>query len=380
VKFGDSFKKMRKLGLAQEKVVKFIKHCRTAKMGELFKDCSDCNHKEVYHRSCRNRHCPQCQTFAKEKWINARKCDLLNVRYFHLVFTLPSELSTIARFNRVKMFNILFKAVNETLKELGKDNKWLGAEIGAMMILHTWSQRLLFHPHIHVLIPNGGLKKNGFWKYGKKKFFIPVRVLGSLFRGKYMYYFLQALEERKLTLPNEYSLLNIDEEYKKSFRIKMYKKKWYVYAKRTFNGPEAVIEYLGRYTHRVCISDYRIESVTDKEVTFKYRDNKDYGKEKTEVLSGEDFIRRFLWHTLPPGFMKIRYIGILSNRNKSTKLKFCQIITNSLEKIKQYKEVTNEMILEKVSNGKAGVCSSCGGTNIKIYSTYSDIMKPLTLE
>jgi hypothetical protein len=380
LQFGDNFKKNRILGSVQKTAIQFISQCRTSSMGELFKQCHDCGHQEVSYCSCRNRHCPQCQTYAKEKWIHARKCDLLNVRYFHIVFTLPAEISAIARYNRSKMFQILFQSVSETLKTLGHDPKWLGAQIGAMLILHTWTQRLLFHPHIHALVPNGGLQSNRKWKYGKKKFFIPVRVLGELFRGKYMHYFLKAIENNELRLPDQYSLLYLDEHYKKEFTKSMYNKKWYVYAKRAFNGPESVIEYLGRYTHRICISDYRIENVTEKEVTFTYHDNKDNGKLKRETLLGEEFIRRFLWHTLPSGFVKIRYIGLLSNRNKKDKLAMCQRLTKSLYMIEQFKKITVEMILARVSHGKAGTCSICGSDKIQIYTTNNRLLNRLQIE
>jgi hypothetical protein len=366
-KFGGKYAEQRIIGFVQQKVIKAISNCRTAIMGTLLKLCGHCGYEEISYCSCRNRNCAKCQTYAKEKWIVKRKGELLNVRYFHVVFTMPSEFRKIALFNKEKMFNILFKSVSETLKTLGMDEKWLGAEIGAMLILHTWTQTMLFHPHIHVLIPGGGIDANGFWKYGSKKFFIPVRVLGKVFRGKFMHYFLQEIQAGNLILPGELSNLQIESELK-SFRISMYKKKWYVYCKRTFNGPEAVIEYLGRYSHRICISDNRIISVSDLsddgsadgKVTISYRDNKDMGAKKQMSLSGVEFIRRYMWHVLPKGFMKIRYIGILSNRNRATKLEMCQKATNSFEKALEYKKMTNKMILQKVSNGKAFTCPACG--------------------
>lgn len=372
-RFGEKFKKNRILGDVQKKVLNSISKCRTSAMGTLLKFCPDCWYQEIIYKSCRNRHCPTCQTYAKEKWINKRKADIINVRYFHVVFTLPSEFRTLALNNKEKMFNILFKSVSETLKTLGFDEKWLGAEIGVMLILHTWTQTMLFHPHIHCLIPGGGIKANGGWKYGSKKFFIPVKVLGKVFRGKFMEYFLEEVKKDKLYLPGELSLLKFEDK-SKDFRINLYKKKWYVYCKRTFNGPEAVIEYLGRYSHRVCISDNRIDNIEEftkdgsncGSVTFSYRDNKEKGIPKKLTISGVEFIRRFMWHTLPSGFMKIRYVGILSNRNKSTKLLMCQRVTGSLKKAMEYKEITDKMILEKVSGGKATKCPCCGGDNFTI--------------
>lgn len=372
-KYSGKFKEHRIIGLVQQKVITAISNCRTSIMGTMLKLCSDCGYGEASYCSCRNRHCPKCQTYAKEKWVVKKKADLLNVRYFHAVFTIPSELATIALFNKEKMYNILFKSVSETLKLLSLDKQWLGAEIGAMLILHTWTQTMLFHPHLHVLIPGGGINENGYWIYGSKKFFIPVKVLAKVFRGKFMHYFLKEIEARTLHLPGALSCLQVDEDLK-SFRIKLYKKNWYVYCKKTFNGPEAVIEYLGRYSHGICISDSRIVSVSDDSegasnegrVTFTYRDNKDKGVKKQMTISCIEFIRRYLWHVLPKGFMKIRYIGILSNRNKTTKLRKCQEATGSLQKALEYRNTTAEMILQKVCKGKAYTCPACGSENFKL--------------
>lgn len=366
-RFGKSFSKDKILSDLSRKVMKAITSCRTELMGTLKKKCEECGYEEFSYRSCRNRHCPKCQTYAKEKWIIKRKSELLNVRYYHVVFTLPSELRSIALFNKERIFHILFKSVSETLKTLGLDNRWLGAEIGAMLILHTWTQTMLFHPHIHCVIPGGGITPSGAWKYGSQKFFIPVKVLAKVFRGKFMHFFLEELKAGNLLLPGKLTSL-CEECNLKDFRINLYKKNWYVYCKRTFNGPEAVIEYLGRYSHRVCISDCRIVRIEDTsngnpsegQVTFSYRDSTNRTIKKEMTVSASEFLRRYLWHTLPSGFMKIRYIGILSNRNKSTKLDFCQRVTGSIHRAEYLRKITNDMILNKVSAGKAFICPACG--------------------
>jgi hypothetical protein len=343
------------------KAIISILNCRTIKMGRRLSRCVDCGYEAYSYCSCRNRNCPLCQTFLKEKWISLRSTELLNTKYFHTVFTIPHKLNEIVRFNQSQMYNILFEAVSETLIQLGYQKKHVGGQIGAILVLHTWCQKLSLHPHLHCIIPGGGLI-NGKWVKCKKDIFIHVSVLSEVFRGKY----LEKLEELyisgKLEFPNEIKGLYTLKRFKyllKSLRSES----WYVYNKKVFSNPRAVIEYLGRYTHKVAITNNRIVKFEDGNVTFKYRDNKDNGNEKEMTITAQEFVRRFLQHILPNGFQKIRYIGIHSNRNKNTKLKLCQILTQVIQNNENFMEITTEMILKKITKGKYNICPACNGQN-----------------
>lgn len=329
-----------KLSLIQSKAVKAITSCRTAKLGGHIDTCPNCGEVSQSYNSCRNRHCPKCQTLSKEKWIDARKADLLNVGYFHVVFTVPSELNSIIYSNQKDCYNLMFRCVSETLKELASDKKYLGAEIALTAVLHTWGQNLSFHPHIHCIVPAGGLSKDGFWINSKKKFFLPVKVISRKFRGK----FLALLKEKFKDL--DLSLLNI-----------CYEKEWVVYCKPPFKTAACVVEYLGRYTHRIAISNNRILKLENGNVTFKWRDYKDCNKWKEMTLTATEFIRRFLMHVLPHGFMKIRHFGFLSSRGKQLKLPKCKAMTNTFT---QNKRLSTEEILTKILGRKPTVCKSCG--------------------
>lgn len=311
-----------------------IESCRTSKLGGHLDTCDECGHIRISYNSCRNRHCPKCQTLAKEKWLDDRKDDLLPVGYFHVVFTIPEELNFITLINQKEMYSILFKAVSETLLELSRDIKYLGAEIGFTSILHTWGQNLMNHPHLHCVVPGGGLSLDGKrWINCRKDFFIPVKVLSKKFRGKFLYYFKKAYYNNKLNLLGDVKYLN--EKYAfQCFLDKLHNKKWVVYCKPPFNSPEHVLEYLGRYTHRVAISNNRIVKFEDGLVTFKWRDYKDNNKQKLMTVTAEEFIRRFLMHILPSKFVKIRHYGILSNRNRNSKLKLCKGLTGMVFKKK----------------------------------------------
>ena len=307
---------------------------------------------KISYNSCRNRHCPKCQSIARAKWVEEREAEILNVKYFHVVMTIPSELYMIAYQNQSKVYKILFKATAETLEELARDEKYLGAEIGFMEVLHTWGQTLVYNPHIHCIVPAGGIDKMEKWRNSKKKFFIPVKVLSRKFRGKFLYYLKK--EELKFYGKNEYlnNKQNFDE-----LMSKMYDKEWISYCKRPFENAKSVIKYLVRYTHRVAISNERILSEENGEVTFKYRDYKDNNKMKEMTVKAEKFIRRFLMHILPPGFMKIRHYGLLGNRNKKKKLDVCKKITNTTSPVKP-KPTTLE-ILKKTLDVDFNICPVC---------------------
>lgn len=329
-----------KLSMVQHKAVRAISDCRTSKLGGHIDTCPSCGVTGQSYNSCRNRNCPKCQTLSKEKWIDARKQDLLNVGYFHVVFTVPSELNSVIYGSQKKCYNLFFRCVSETLKELSADKKYLGADIGVTTVLHTWGQNLSFHPHIHCIVPAGGLNIQGFWVNSKKKFFLPVKVVSRKFRGK----FLALLKELKLDIRSE--VLET-----------CYNKEWVIYCKPPFKTATCVVEYLGRYTHRIAISNNRILKLENGNVTFKWRDYKDCNRWKEMTFTATEFIRRFLMHVLPQGFMKIRHFGFLSSRGKQLKLHKCKAMTNTQL---QSKRLSTEEILIKILGRKPSVCKSCG--------------------
>ena len=352
LKYGKEYKEKHTMIPHIAKAFTAIENCRTSKLGYHKDICDECGYEKISYNSCRNRHCPKCQSIAREKWIYNREFDLLNVKYFHVVMTIPSELYLIAYQNQAKVYNILFKAVAETLEELAKDKKYLGAQIGFMEVLHTWGQTMVFHPHIHTIVPAGGLDKIGNWKESKKKFFIPVKVLSRKFRGKFLYY----LKQEKLEFYGSNEYLEVKENFDELI-ARMYQKEWITYCKPPFKNAASVIRYLGRYTHRVAISNNRIIKEENGEITFKYRDYKDNKKEKLMTLKAEEFIRRFLMHILPPHFMKIRHYGLLGNRNKNKKLAMCKKLTNTANLIKL--EISTLEILKKTLGVDFNLCPIC---------------------
>ena len=339
--YGAAYCQSHKLSLAQYRAMNAIQSCRTSQLGGHMDRCPSCGYEKPSYNSCRNRHCPKCQTFSKERWIDAQKANLLDVGYFHVVFTVPQELNPLIYSNQRDCYNLLFRCVAETLQELAGDKKYLGAAIGHTAVLHTWGQNLCFHPHIHCIVPSGGLTALGKWQSSRKKFFLPVRVLSRKFRGK----FLALL---KLKLPDvDQNLLNL-----------CYQKEWVIYCKPPFKDAACVVEYLGRYTHRVAISNNRVLKLENGSVTFKWRDYRDSSRWKEMKLSADEFIRRFLMHILPPGFTKIRHYGFLSSRGKQKKLKICKIQTGTslLTKVK----LSAEQLIQKLIGRKLSVCPRCG--------------------
>lgn len=332
-----------------QKAVRDIRNCRTAALGGHQDTCDACGHVRISYNSCRNRHCPKCQALAKERWLLDREAELLPVGYFHVVFTLPQELHALCIRNREKLFNLLFKASAETLKQLAQNSKYLGAETGFISILHTWGQNLMFHPHVHIILPGGGLTECGEWRNSRKKFFIPVKVMGKLFRGK----FNHALGEIWHTLDG----LENHQTFQ-SLSQTLYAKDWYVYCKRPFKTSRSVLQYLGRYTHRVAISNHRILRIQDGKVSFKWRDYRDASKEKVMSLSADEFMRRFLLHILPPGFTKIRHYGFLGSAVKKKKLILCKKLTGA--KITEKVKLSAVEFMMKLTGRDITLCTECG--------------------
>jgi hypothetical protein len=362
LRYGDDYRTNHKLTLVQHKAMSSIQKCRTSQLGGHKEVCDDCGHTRISYNSCRNRHCPKCQTLAKERWIENQKSNLLDVGYFHVVFTIPDTLNLMAYQNQKAIYTLLFKAVSETLAELASDKKYLGAKIGFTSVLHTWGQNLSHHPHIHCIVPGGGLSSIGKWVNSRKKFFIPVKVLSRKFRGKFLYYLKQLYYQNRLEFHGSQTYLCNNKDFEKLLSS-LYDKEWVVYCKPPFKNAACVVEYLGRYTHRVAISNKRILRIEKDTVTFKWRDYKDGSKHKVITLSADEFIRRFLIHILPNGFMKIRHYGLLGNRNKTTKLKVCKQLTHT-PLISKEKASTLELI-QRITGIDVCKCPNCGSEKPK---------------
>ena len=359
---GDEYLKSNKLPLNIHKTLAAIKFCRTSALGGHIYECDTCGHIKISYNSCRNRHCPKCQTFAKEKWLYERSKSLLPTHYFHIVFTVPEQLNSLILFNQKELYSIFFASVSETLIELAKDKKYLNADIGFTSILHTWGQNLMNHPHIHCIVPGGGLSLDkSKWIKSKKKFFIPVKVLSRKFRGKFLYYMNKLYLKNKLKFPANISELGSRDVFNQ-FKDSLYKKEWIVYSKPPFGSAEHVLQYLSRYTHRVAISDNRIIKVDNDNVVFKWRDYKDNNKEKVMTLKPQEFIRRFTMHILPDRFVKIRHYGILGNRNKQLKFKRCLEIFRI--KPKADDSLSSAELFFKLTGIKIGMCKVCEKGNL----------------
>lgn len=306
------------------RAMRAIEACRTSELGGHKDKCDQCGHIEISYNSCRNRHCPKCQTLRKEKWIEAREEDLLPIQYFHVVFTIPSELNPLVLMNQKVMYNILFRSVSETLTELAGNPKHLGARIGFIGILHTWGQNLMDHPHIHCVVTGGGLSSNeNSWVSCRKGFFIPVRVMSALFKGKFLDHLKVSFESDALIFPGGIGHLKEPGSFE-VFRRRFYHKKWVVYCKPPFDGVGGVLQYLGRYTHRIAISNNRILTLQDGKVSFRWRDYADGDKQKTMTLKAQEFIRRFLIHVLPDRYVRIRHFGLLGNRRCKDNISLCR--------------------------------------------------------
>ncbi len=363
--YGQAYRDSHKLPLVILKAMSSIEACRTAALGGHVDECDSCKHTRISYNSCRNRHCPKCQSLAKERWLQARKDELLPVNYFHAVLTIPSELNPLTLINQKELYDILFKSGRETLRELGNDPKHLGAEIGTIAILHTWGQNLMEHPHLHCIVPCGGLSKDGkSWLFPrkaskKKPFFVHVNIISELFKKKFLDYLIKSYKTGKLKFAGKITHLGQNTEFKK-LCDNLYDKKWITYIKRPFGGPEQVLEYLGRYTHRVAISNERILKLENGKVIFRYRDYRDGNKTKLLKLEVFEFIRRFLLHILPNNYYKIRYSGIFSNRNRTKKIKICkELLGITKEKEEPEKPQSWEDLLFKLTGEDPRICPSC---------------------
>jgi len=354
-KFGDSFQESRQLPHTHLKVMRHILSCRTAELGGHMEKCDSCDFERPVYNSCRDRHCPKCQTMTKEKWLEARRADLLPVEYFHQVFTLPHKLNGLVLLNKKVILDLLFKAVAMTLHQFGEDPRSrLGGKVGFTLVLHTWDQRLNDHFHLHCIIPAGALTKEGEWIHCKNRnFLFSVKALAIVFRGKFLDLLEKAYNNRKIHFTGSQSHLE-DPVLFKHFLEDLRSKNWVVFSKAPFGGPSGVLNYLGRYTHRVAISNNRITNIDESTVSFEYRD-RSTNDIKTETILGEEFLRRFMLHVLPGGFVRIRHYGFLAGCNKKNSLEKCRSALNTtapknragnLTAIEIFKEMVGIDVLE----------------------------------
>jgi hypothetical protein len=340
-----------------------IETCRTADQGGHVDECGHCGTKLISYNSCRNRHCPKCQFLKKERWIEERGKDLLPIPYFHVVFTIPDLLNPLILRNQEVLYSLLFKAVSETLTELSSDRKRLGAEIGFISILHTWGQNLMDHPHIHTVVTGGGLSGGGrSWKSCKGDFFLPVKVMSKLFRGKFIAYLKKLRAEDKLIYPGAVSHLAQPKTFN-DLIADLYGKKWVVYCKPPFDGTKGVLEYLGRYTHRIV-------KIKDDRVSFRWRDYADANKRKIMTVGADEFIRRFLLHVLPDRFVKIRHYGLLGNRCRKKKLDRCrELLACAEQNDTEGRTETWQEALLRLAGVDVSKCPACGERTMRTVET-----------
>src|SRR5215472_3152266 len=331
---GDSFRERSRRWITWQhrKILDAILRCRTAVLGGHRDRCANCGHVAISYNSCGNRHCPRCQGNARLRWLHAREAELLPTRYVHSVFTLPRELAPLVLQNKKVIFNLLFHSSAETLLEVARDPRHLGAEIGFFSVLHSWDQRLQFHPHVHSIVAAGGLSPDHTrWISSSRRFFMPIKVLSRVFRGKFVAGLQAAFHSGDLHFHGTLLHLAEPRAFRAWLRI-LYRHDWVVYAKRPFGGPEHALRYLGAYTHRVAISNHRLVAMEDGEVTFRWRDSAHGNKKRLMTLPTDEFLRRFLLHVLPRGFVRIRNFGFLANRRRASLLPLClQLLRRSAE-------------------------------------------------
>ena len=344
-RYGQSYQRTHRLLACEQRVMRAVSVCRTQELGGHLDRCDACGFERPAYNSCRNRHCPKCQSLAKAQWLEKQTSELLPVGYFHLVFTLPHELNRLILGNKKILLGLLFKAVSETLLEFGQSR--FGGTVGIIAVLHTWDQKLQDHFHLHCLVPSGALSfDRSRWTAARKNFLFPVKALSLVFRGKFLDLLQRACEKGKIPAANN--------EIKASRQ-----KSWVVYAKKPFGSPQTVLDYLGRYTHRVALSNDRILQVENGEVTLSYRDRKDGDRKKTMALAAQEFIRRFLLHVLPDGFMRIRHFGFLANRSKKQALAQCRNLLKFYPALPQRSDQSAKDLLRKLTGVDLSRCPCC---------------------
>ena len=360
---GAAYRQARRghLGRVETKVMGAIEACRTAALGGHVEHCTDCGLVRQAYNSCRNRHCPKCQGLARAEWLADRQADLLPTQYFHVVFTLPAPVAEIAFQNKAAVYAILFKAAAETLRTIAADPKHLGAEVGLVALLHTWGQTLGHHPHIHCVVPGGGPSPDGTrWVSCRPGFFLPVRVLSRLYRRLFLEALQDAFEAGRLRFFSDLARLAEPAAFAQLI-AKTRKIDWVVYAKPPFGGPEQVLAYLGRYTHRVAIANSRLTSIDNGQVAFRWKDYRHHDKAKVMTLDADEFIRRFLLHTLPDGFHRIRHYGFLANGSRVAKLALCRRLLDAEPPAPPPVDADYRERYRRLTGRSLDVCPCCGG-------------------
>ena len=348
----------------QKKAAHAILNCKSGRLGMNLSRCSDCGHIEIHNNSCRNRNCPNCQAVLKEIWVDKRRAEVIDSPYFHVVFTLPHELNPLLYCNQKLLYGLLHRCCAETLLELSADRKYLGATPGIIQVLHTWNQELDYHVHMHCIVSGGGLTKSQQIRKSSDSFFIPVRILRDKFKGKFMAHLTSLYQSGSLTFSSSCEELKDSSVWKK-WKNRLYEKDWCPYIKETFNGFGNAIEYLGRYTHRIAISNSRILSVTSDTVTFSARGRKPGAPKRRITLPNTEFIRRYLMHVLPPGFQKIRYYGFLNNRMKTQNLKIIFKLQGGQRFRQRYAGLSMAELLKAVWKFDICLCPVCGHAAMK---------------
>lgn len=360
---GKAYRKAHALSREQLRAMRAIEICRTAALGGHVDQCGHCEHIRISYNSCRNRHCPKCQNLARFQWLEDRKAELLPVEYFHVVFTIPQQAAAIALHNSEAVYNILFRTASETLLTIARDPRHLGADIGFFAVLHTWGQNLLHHPHLHCVVPGGGVAcQQERWVACRPGFFLPVRVLSRLFRRLFLEALERAFTHGCLRFSGELARLAQAENWE-AYLKPLRETEWVVYAKPPFGGPQQVIEYLGRYTHRVAISNQRLLRIEGDEVTFQWKDYRHKARQKSRVmrLDASEFIRRFLLHVLPPGFQRIRHFGFLANCHRKQRLAvILRLLSSPVTDLLPGRRACRQLLREIQSQYRPAVCPRCG--------------------
>jgi hypothetical protein len=353
--FGDS------LSSEQRRVLDDLARCRTAALGGHVEACDQCGHQRIAYNSCRNRHCPKCQGTAAAQWLDARAAELLPVEYFHVVFTVPELIGPIALQNPRVLYGILFQAAAETLSQIAADPKHLGAKIGILAVLHTWGQNLQHHPHVHCVVPGGGLSPDGSrWIACRPGFFLPVRLLSCVFRGKFLSLLRNAFNRGQLSFHGKLSELSDPCQFQQRLAASV-QTDWVVYAKRPFGGPAQVLKYLARYTHRVAITNCRLVALEDGKIRFLWKDYTKGGREKTMTVDASEFLRRLLLHVLPSGFVRIRHYGFLSNRLRHERVAACRALLESASTLERPPTSPSvEPVVSDMEPVSTAVCPQCG--------------------
>ena len=378
--YGEQYRLSHSLPLSRLKVMHAVEVCRTAYLGGHIERCDSCGFQQHSYNSCRNRHCPKCQTLTKARWLQKRKEELLPTGYFHNVFTLPHELNPLALCNQKTVYDMLFRSVSETLLQFGRNpENGLGGKLGFLGILHTWDQTLMDHIHLHCVIAGGALSfDRSRWVPAREGFLFSVRALSRVFRGKFTDYLKSAFKDGTLIFPGKTAPLATDRCFSR-FIDDLKKKEWVVYCKKPFAGAEQVLDYIGRYTHRVAISNNRIVDAKNGKVTFTYRDRRDGDILKEMTLKAEEFIRRFLLHVLPGGYVRIRHFGFLANRLKKENIKRCRELIGAGKRLPESTDMTTQELMLDLTGVDISVCPCCKDGTMRIVDEIVPLWRRLSI-